>query len=80
MIVGVIVRWNPINSKDLQTELKVMDAASLCGIGADLVAPLAERVPCSLHGKPEKPPDSPDRTDCPLRPRGACVFLDGVIH
>eukprot|EP00903_Cladosiphon_okamuranus_P014773 g13688.t1 len=73
--------WNPINSKDLQAELKVLDG-SFPGIAPGVPSP-AKHVPCSLHWREEQErkrlqlaavgrPESPDLTDC--APRGPMVF------
>lgn len=54
-------RWNPINSKFLQAELKVLDGggsfpgmSSIMAQGTDGASPLAKRVPCSLHWREEQ--------------------------
>ena len=74
-------RWNPINSKDLQAELKLLDG-SFPGIAPGVPSP-SKHVPCSLHWREEQErkrlqleavgrPESPDLTDC--APRGPIVF------
>lgn len=75
------LRWNPINSKDLQAELKLLDG-SFPGMAPGVPSP-SKHVPCSLHWREEQErkrlqleavgrPESPDLTDC--APRGPIVF------
>lgn len=74
-------RWNPINSKDLQAELKLLDG-SFPGMAPGVPSP-SKHLPCSLHWREEQErkrlqlaavgrPESPDLTDC--APRGPIVF------
>ena len=69
-------RWNPINSKDLQIELKILDA-SYQGMAPIVPSAMAERfLPCSLHpqGKQEgiapiAPASLAERLPCTLHPQ-----------